>query len=218
MFSTLSVVAQERIELVSANELEGSVINGKNVRILTGNVALKQGGAIIYCQKAFHYYEQNEMEAFDRVRITQGDSFSVTGDKLFYNGNTKLAQIRGNEVILKDNKATLYTQFADYDMAKKTLVYFNGGRVVDNENTLTSERGTYIMAEKLFTFKQNVVLKNTQYTMTCDTLLYNSGTRIAYFRGPTKIVCRTRRIQHHHQTFELPRKIKNGLQRLHRKC
>lgn len=188
MFSTLSVVAQERIELVSANELEGSVINGKNVRILTGNVALKQGGAIIYCQKAFHYYEQNEMEAFDRVRITQGDSFSVTGDKLFYNGNTKLAQIRGNEVILKDNKATLYTQFADYDMAKKTLVYFNGGRVVDNENTLTSERGTYIMAEKLFTFKQNVVLKNTQYTMTCDTLLYNSGTRIAYFRGPTKIV------------------------------
>jgi lipopolysaccharide export system protein LptA len=188
LFSTVSVVAQDRIELVSANELEGSIINGKNVRILTGNVALKQGGAIIYCQKAFHYYEQNEMEAFDRVRITQGDSFSVTGDKLFYDGNTKLAQIRGNEVILKDNKATLYTQFADYDMSKKTLLFFNGGRVVDNENTLTSERGNYVMSEKLFTFIQNVVLKNTQYTMTCDTLLYNSGVKIAYFRGKTKIV------------------------------
>ena len=187
-FSTLSIVAQDRIELVSANELEGSIINGKNVRILTGNVALKQGGAIIYCQKAFHYYEQNEMEAFDKVRITQGDSFSVTGDKLFYNGNTKLAQIRGNEVILRDSKATLYTQFADYDMAKKTLLFFNGGRVVDNENTLTSDRGNYNMSEKLFTFIQNVVLKNTQYTMNCDTLLYNSGVRIAYFRGKTKII------------------------------
>ena len=146
------LLAQDRIELISANELEGSVINGRNVRVLKGNVALKQGGAIIYCQTAYHYYEQNEMEAFDNVRITQGDSFSVTGDKLFYNGNTKLAQIRGREVVFKDNKATLYTQFADYDMAKKTLIYFNGGRVVDGENTLTSDRGNYIMSEKMFTF------------------------------------------------------------------
>ncbi len=188
LYSFSIFAQQERIELISANELEGIVVNGRNARVLTGNVALKQGGTIIYCQKAFHYFEQNEMEAFENVRITQGDSFSVTGDKLFYNGNTKLAQIRGREVVIKDNKATLYTQFADYDMANKSLIYYNGGRVVDNENTLTSEEGTYKLNEKLFTFKKNVVLKNPQYTMTCDTLLYNSGTRIAYFRGTTKII------------------------------
>ncbi len=180
--------AQERVELIRANELEGAQINGRNVRILKGDVALRQGNAIVYCETANQYYEQNEVEAFTNVRIVQGDSLSLTGDKLFYDGNKKIAQMRGNEVILKDKKATLYTQFVDYDMANKTMTYFNGGRLVDGENTLTSENGFYQMNQKLFTFTKNVVLKNPQYTMYCDTLLYNSGTRIAYFHGPTKII------------------------------
>lgn len=188
LIASIPVFAQDRIELVRANELEGGVINGRNVRILKGDVVLKQGITLVYCQIANQYFEHNEVEAFDKVRITQGDSFSVTGDKLFYNGNSKIAQIRGHEVVLKDNKATLYTQFVDYDMGNKTLTYFNGGRVVDGENTLTSDKGFYFLNQKLFTFKQNVVLKNSQYTMNCDTLLYSSEKRIAYFRGPTKIV------------------------------
>lgn len=190
-FCLLSITArgqQERIELLKTNELEGTTKDGRNVRILKGDVALKQGNVIIYCETAYHYYEQNEMEAYTNVRIVQGDSLSVTGDKLFYNGNTKLAQIRGNQVVLKDKKATLYTQFMDYDMANKNMNYFNGGRLIDGENTLTSDRGNYSTANKLFTFIQNVVLKNPQYTMYCDTLLYNSSSKIAYFRGPTKII------------------------------
>lgn len=182
------VAAQERIELIRANELEGSVINGRNVRILKGDVALRQGTTIVYCDIAYQYFEQNEVEAFDHVRIVQGDSLSISGDKLFYNGTTKLAQIRGKEVILKDKKATLYTQNVDYDMGNKTMHYFNGGRLVDAENTLTSEKGYYYPNQKLFTFKQNVVLKNPQYTMNGDTLIYNSATKIVYFKGPTKII------------------------------
>jgi len=118
----------------------------------------------------------------------QGDSMSLTGDKLFYDGNKKMAQMRGREVILKEKKATLYTQFVDYDMANKIMTYFNGGKLIDGENTLTSENGHYQMNLKLFRFTKNVVLKNPQYTMYCDTLYYNSGTRIAYFKGPTKII------------------------------
>ncbi|MBC7390641.1 MAG: hypothetical protein H7329_15625 [Opitutaceae bacterium] len=182
------IFAQERIELIRANELEGSVINGKNVRILKGNVALKQGNITVFCETAYQYYEQNQVEAFEKVRITQGDSFSVSGDKLYYDGNTKIAQIRGKEVVLKDSKATLYSQFVDYDMGNKMLKYFNGGRVVDAENTLTSDIGYYYINQKVFTFKNNVVLKNPQYTMNCDTLIYNAGTKIVNFKGPTKIV------------------------------
>lgn len=187
LFPLLSF-AQDRIELIRANELEGAVLNGRNVRIVKGDVAFRQGPTTVFCEIAYQYFEQNEIEAHKNVRIIQGDSVSISGDKLFYDGNKKFAQIRGNQVILKDKKATLYTQFVDYDMANKRLNYFNGGRLVDDENVLTSELGNYDMNTKLFTFLKNVVLRNPQYTMYCDTLYYNSGTRIAYFHGPTKIV------------------------------
>ena len=44
-----------------------------------------------------------------------------------------------------------------------------------------------IIPKAKFSFKKNVVLNNPQYIVNCDTLKYNTFSKVAYFLGPTTI-------------------------------
>ncbi|HEY8400044.1 MAG TPA: OstA-like protein [Cytophagaceae bacterium] len=179
----------EKVELLGANELEGITINGQPVRKLKGNVAFKQKDLYLYCDSAYQYPNKNSIEAFGNVRMNQGDTITLTGNKLTYNGDTKKAEVRNN-VVLKDRKMTLTTDFLDYDVNTKVAAYYNGGTIVDEENKLSSRQGVYSTQTKIFKFKKDVHIENIQkgYTIDSDTLHYNTTTKIATFKAPTKIV------------------------------
>jgi lipopolysaccharide export system protein LptA len=121
------------------------------------------------------------------VRIVQGDTVTITGNKAFYDGNTREAKMRGN-VVLVDPTMTLYTEELDYNMKTNLAYYYTGGRIIDGENVLVSQQGYYDTKSKFFFFKKDVNLTNPQYNLTSDTLQYHSVSKIAYFKGPTKIV------------------------------
>lgn len=145
-------------------------------------------GAIMHCDHAYQYNNENRIEAFGGVSIRQGDTLSLFGDSLFYDGNTKIARLRGN-VRLIEKDMTLSSSMLDYDLNTRIAFYAGGGtiRSKKTQNVLTSEIGSYHSPSKTLSFRNNVNLTNPEYVMECDTLRYNTASESAYFLGPSTI-------------------------------
>lgn len=179
--------AQKKVKLKKADEWLGSVKDGQRFDRVLGNVIFIQNKTTIYCDSAHFFKSQNRIEAFGKIHITEGDSVDATSNGLSYDGDKKIAYLRKNVVFTKLGIATLYTDFLDYDRPKNEARYFNGGKLVDTTNVLTSKKGYYDIRTNLASFKTNVVGVNPDYTLTSDTLQYNSKTKIIYFRDSTTV-------------------------------
>lgn len=177
--------AAKKIIIRQADKGYYSKADGKNR--LIGNVIFEHEGALMYCDSAWLYSADNRIRAFSNVRINQGDTLKLWGDYLTYSGQTRLAVVQGDTVLLKDPEMTLRTDRLNFDRNNDLAYYLNGGHITNAENTLISQTGYYQSRRKEFYFKDSVVLTNPDYVIRCDTLDYNSGSRIAYFRGPTTI-------------------------------
>jgi lipopolysaccharide export system protein LptA len=159
----------------------------EDLRKLIGHVVFKHNNDLMYCDSAYFYKARNSLEAFGKVHLIHNDSVNLFGDYLKYNGDIRFGEVRRN-VKLVDKYITLTTQNLDFDLENNLSYYFSGGKIVDTTNNLTSRNGYYFFDTKEFFFKDNVVLINPQYSMYSDTLKYNTGTEIAFFVGPTKII------------------------------
>ena len=159
-----------------------------NARRMIGSVVLEYEGTVFYCDSA-HLFENENFEAFSRIRMVKGSSYTMQGDRLLFDKSKRTAQVFGN-VTLNDQDITLSSSYLHYDLNTEIASYNQGGKIVSrkNNNTLTSEIGTYHSPSKVFNFRKSVKLKNKDYTVTCDTLVYHDATETAYFQGPTHIV------------------------------
>ena len=163
-----------------------------NAQILRGNVVFRHEEALMYCDSAYFYEGTNSLDAFGHVRFVQGDTLQGFGDKLFYDGNTKLAPhaqhvklVHGRE---KENPTILTTDSLNYDRMAEVAYYFHGGSAKDSLNTLISVRGSYRPNTKQAVFSREVVLTNPKFVLTSDTLLYNTETKVADIVSPTLII------------------------------
>jgi lipopolysaccharide export system protein LptA len=180
---------EEKVFLLGADSITfNKLSDGSEIRRVVNKVVFRHKGALMYCDLAIHNVASNALEAYGNVRVVQGDTVTVTGDTLFYYGNSRLAKVSGKSVTLKDRKRTLTSNRIEYDMASGIAFYPDRGKTVDAENTLTSTQGYYDTRTKISTYYKNVKLVNKKYTLTTDTLVYNSLTKIADFRSPTKVV------------------------------
>lgn len=177
-----------QIEILNANTLEYEEMKGIKVKRLIGDVQLKHENALMFCDTALIYSNSNTMDAFGHVRMNQGDSLHLFGDSLKYNGNTKIAILRG-AIRLINNDVTLTTNYLDYNRNDNVAYYYGGGTMINKKenNTLTSEQGYYYSNGEAFYFKKDVVLVNPEYRIVADTLNYNSASEIVNFLGPTTI-------------------------------
>jgi len=178
--------AQQRVKLVHADSLKGSIKEGKRFDRLIGNVAFIQNTTHIFCDSAHFFRSENKLDAFGRVHIVD-DSVDITSLRLHYDGTTKIANLRQSVVFEKLKIAKLYTDYLDYYRIRNEARYFNNGKLVDTTNQLTSVKGYYDVKTNLASFKKEVVGVNPDYTLTSDTLQYNSKTKIVYFRDFTTL-------------------------------
>ncbi|MCC2547857.1 hypothetical protein LJY25_15515 [Hymenobacter sp. BT175] len=176
----------QRVELLGSQELVGGVFNGVQIRKLIGAVSFRQGNTLLYCDSAYQYTERNAIEAFSNVRIVDNDTVTITGDRGYYDGDTRKARMTGN-VTMRDPRMTLTTQLLDYDLNKNLAYYSSGGHLTDPENTLDSQFGYYNTSSKVFSFKRDVHVVTKDYDITGDTLQYNTISKVVYFFGPTRI-------------------------------
>ncbi len=135
---------------------------------------------------AYFHPKKNTFEAFGHVVITQGDTLHIYGDKLDYDGNTKIA-IMTDHVKLVDKDATLTTNHFVYNTGTRIGTYTDGGRLVNQGDTLVSKNGFYFAQSRDAYFRYKVVMNTADAIIKTDTLRYNAGTAISYFYGPTHI-------------------------------
>ena len=160
---------------------------GKNVQALQGSVKMSHRDIQMYCDSAVLYRDSNKVEAFGSIHIIQSDTIHLYGDRLDYDGDESLAEMRNNVRLIND-EVVLTTNHLDYDRRKNVAYYFNGGTIVDTTNHLYSREGFYYPQTGEVNFKDSVVLENPDYTMYSDTLKYFTKTEVVEIVGPTNII------------------------------
>ena len=178
---------QNMVYLIHSNSLNFDEKRLPDAQILRGDVIFRHDEALMYCDSAYFFDKQNSLHAFSNVRFVQGDTLFGYGDALYYDGNTKIARIRNN-VKLVHFETVLTTDSLNYNRKADLAYYFSGGKIVDNLNTLTSIWGQYHPQSKQAEFRHDVVLVNPNFTLTSDTLKYNTQSHVADIVGPTTIV------------------------------
>lgn len=164
-----------------------TIDDSTRLTIVAGDVKLKQGNTIITCDSAVLNSRTNIFEAWRKVHINDGDTADIYSDHLRYLGTEKIAYLDGN-VKLTDGKGTLTTPDLEYNMETNLGIYKNGGKVVNGKSVLTSKEGWYYADLKDVYFKQNVSLKDPAYSISTDSMLYNTQTKTTRFIAQTKIV------------------------------
>ncbi len=175
-----------KIDLVRADRMQFDRSLGDDVRRLIDNVQFRHDETNMFCDSAYLYSGTNSLRAFGNIFIQVSDTVSIYSDVLYYNGNSRLAELIGN-VRLVDPQMTLTTPHLFYDLNTDIARYMTGGKLVDKDNVLVSKEGYYYAEQKEAFFRQDVVLTNPEYFMHSDTLKYNTLTEVAYFFGPTSI-------------------------------
>ena len=178
---------KNKVFLEYADELVSDEKLTPDFQVLRGNVKFRKEGMFMYCDSAYFYENNNSFDAFGNIKMEQGDTLFVYADFLYYNGNDELAKLRNN-VRLENKTVTLFTDSLDYDMVENLGYYFEGGKIVDEENELSSVYGQYEPDTKNAEFLYDVELINSKYVMNTDTLHYNTNTKIADILGYTTIV------------------------------
>lgn len=181
--SSLAGDTLKSVEILKADRLTIRKTDNTEVQILAGNVQLRQGTTLFFCDSCVINNQTKVFEAFGKVHIND-DTTNVYANYLKYYSLTEMANLRG-AVKLTDGHGTLTTNELDYDVARKIGTYNNGGRVVTKKSVLTSKEGVYYTDTKDIYFKRDVELKDPAYYLKSDSLLYNSQTQIATFIAET---------------------------------
>lgn len=163
------------------------VDDSTSLQIIAGNVKLRQGKTLFYCDSCVINNRTNIMEAFGHVHINDADTSNVWSDYLQYLSDKKVAYLKGN-VKLVSGKAVLTAPDLEYHVDTKIGIYTHGGKLVnDNKTVLTSTEGYYYTDLKDAYFKKNVVLDDPAYHLKTDSLLYNTENGITRFIAYTFI-------------------------------
>jgi lipopolysaccharide transport protein LptA len=178
----------KKVEILAARKLEFLKTNDTTeLQILAGNVKLRQGSTLFYCDSCIINNRIHLLEAFGNVHINDADTAHAYSDYLRYLTDKRVAYLQKN-VRLTDGKATLTTNDLEYDVETKLGIYTNGGKVVNNKKSvLTSTEGYYYTDLKDIYFKKNVELNDPSYYLRSDSLLYNTESEVARFIAETFI-------------------------------
>ena len=197
-----------KIYLLHANTLSFNKKVDVERQVLRGDVQFRQDSIYMYCDSAYFYESTNSMEAFSHVRMVQGDTLSMVCDSMSYDGNALFAQLYDN-VTLIHKETVLNTDYLTYDRQNAVAHYPYYGTIVDPDNHLKSDLGWYYPDDHQAVFKDNVVLRNYDFSkedtrpdypdptntgyqpraiLYSDTLRYNFDTADATMLGPSRVV------------------------------
>ena len=176
----------QRIYLRHADALMADAASRPGLQVAKGNVNFLHRGAILLCDSAHFWEKQNAFNAYGHVRFRQGDTLSLTAQRVMYDGQQEMIRARGN-VVLRHRKTTLYADSLDFDRRNNMGYYFEGGRLVDEQTQLVSDWGEYHTDTREARFFYSVTLKKDNDYIETDSLLYNTRSSTATVVGRSVI-------------------------------
>ena len=183
-------VSQEdqRIRIHHADVLFHDAATTGDGQVLKGNVLMTHAGMRLTCDSAVFYEASNSFLAYGKVRFTQGDTLSLTGDSLFYDGSSQFARVF-HDVVMRHHKMKLKTELLNYDRISGRGFYDVGGEIIDGTNILTSQKGDYFTGTREAVFNEDVLLRTAKRdSLRTDSLHYNTRTKWAHATGPTNLL------------------------------
>lgn len=167
------------------SDLMGPVAPGDSVVFLVGNFAAQHNGAVITCDSAVRYSDMR-IEFFGNVLINKNTTY-IYGDRAEYDGNVNEARVYSDIVKVVDGDATLYTYQFLFNTKTNVGEFADGGVLTNRENLLEAVRGYYYADTKELIAVDQVEMRNDEYELKGDSVVYNMATDNAYFFEHTNI-------------------------------
>ena len=182
----LALSAQTRlVEILSADNFDGTSGESGDVVELVGNVQLRQDTTDLRSDRAVYYQTLGEVVLTGSVEIVSGQD-TLTADVVEYDSNTKVAEARG-AVRIGDGESTLFAPFVTYDSQAEVSAFEGGGRILHESAVITAPSGTYSSARRFARLDGPVVLEDSSGTLTADRGTYDVDVRRADFAGDVAI-------------------------------
>ena len=171
------------IDLKSDNM--GPIAPGDSVIFLVGNFAAQHNGAVITCDSAVRYSDMR-IEFFGNVLINKNTTY-IYGDRAEYNGELNEARVYSDIVKVVDGDAALYTYRFVFNTKENIGQFADGGVLINRDNRLESGRGYYYANTKDLICVDRVEMRNDEYELKGDSVVYNMATDNAFFFENTNI-------------------------------
>lgn len=158
-----------------------------NIWILYQGVEATHEGMVLLSDSAHFDMEQNSLTAFRDVQIFLSDTTTIFGNRLYYDGNTRVLDIWADTVVLIDGATILKANHLTYDRNQTLAYYDKWGHTVSRSRTLDSRQGYYNSDVKEFYIYDDVRLTDSLTVITTNYLNYNTQTYVAHFETPTYV-------------------------------
>lgn len=146
---------------------------------LTGDVVFYHNGAVISCDSAVRYSDKR-MECFRNVIINK-DSTYIYGDRADYNGEINMATVYSPLIKIMDGDAVMYTYEFQFNTLDNIGHFAGGGVLYQGDNVMEAERGYYYSSSRQVVCVQNVEIRNSEYRMKSDSIVYDMNANVAEF-------------------------------------
>lgn len=158
-----------------------------NIWILYKGVEATHEGMVLFADSAHFNMEQNSLTAYRNVEIQLSDTTTIFGNRLYYDGDSRVLDIWADTVVLIDGKTILKANHLTYDRNQTLAYYDKWGHTVSRNRTLDSDQGYYNSTVKEFYIYDNVRLSDSIIVITTNYLNYNTRTYVAHFETPTYV-------------------------------
>lgn len=163
------------------SDFASPIKRGDSVWYFLGNFAAQHNGAVITCDSAVSYSDSH-YEFFGNVLINQNTTY-IYGDRADYNRDINIVEVFSPIIKVIDEDATLFTYKFKFDTKNSIGVFDNGGILVNRDSKVEAIRGYYYSDIKTVTFVDEVEMRNDEYELKGDSVIYNMATDNAkYFR------------------------------------
>lgn len=166
-----------------------------DVWILYQRVRAVHEGMVLHADSALLNTVQNDFTAYGDIVIELSDTTTITGDRLFYDANTRVADIwaapprqKNDTVRLVDGKTLLRTNHLSYDRNTSTATYNNWAWTTNEDKRLVSRVGHYNSDTKDLYIYVQVDFADSNMHLVTDSLTYNTSTCLASYWTPTTIL------------------------------
>lgn len=167
------------------SDLSGPVKKGDSVIFMVGNFAAQHNGTVITCDSAVRYSDAH-LECFGNVLINKNTTY-IYGDRADYNRDLNRVIIYSPIVKVVDGDATLYTRHFEFNTKENIGQFKNGGVLTNRDNLIEADRGYYYADTKELIGVDRVEMRNEEYEMRGDSVVYNMATDNAFFFERTNI-------------------------------
>ncbi len=182
-----STSAKKKRDYVNMKSDEGwqMVHNGQKIMVVVGHFAAYHNGTVITADSAVRYNERH-IECFGNVLIKRGSTY-IYGDRAEYDGRTNRARVYSKIIKVVDGDATLLTYNFIFNTKTNVGRYSGGGVLTSGDNMVESNRGYVFSDKNEIVCVDQVQMRNNDYEMMSDSVVYNTKTNHAQFFTRTNI-------------------------------